>query len=58
METIENARKSSMLLLDKVLKKLCTEVKFIVDEDSLHAILEDLGVHLKYSFLSDGAIIE
>jgi hypothetical protein len=46
----------SMLLSDKVLKKLCTQVKFIVDEDALRAILEDSGVHLKYSFLSDRAI--
>lgn len=46
----------SMLLSDKILKKLCTQVKFIVDEDALRAILEDSGVHLKYSFLSDGAI--
>jgi hypothetical protein len=46
----------SMLLSDKALKKLCSQVKFIVNEDALRGILEEAGVCLKYSFFSDAAI--
>jgi hypothetical protein len=45
-----------MIFSDDVVQKVCSQVRYIVDENALRTVLKSAGLRLKFSLLSDSAV--